>query len=251
MATTSGLTHRSNEEHARGRHRPNKKINHQVNYKNAKFRPVLLVRQLEKCCDNFSCLDCRKAKIKAMKLKQVKAITISPLHSKQTGSETLRWPPLANWNSNSEPSDHLYRNHSCHFLFTGRTVIMNGRKEFSPEHMDGPVIEKTFDRFQDKDGNIYAFISGESTSASELEELNYCGTASDNNLPIEPPKKRLRTVLKEEREVRAKLAEEKDKLLEEKDKLAEVLKDKRKLEICHVFNWTTPEIKENEDHTWS
>ena len=143
-----------------------------------------------------------------MKLKQEKAFTISPLHYKQTGSETLRWPPLANWS----------------------------------EHMDGPVIEKTFDRFQDKDGNIYAFISGESTSASELEELNYCGTASDNNLPIEPPKKRLRTVLKEEREERAKLAEEKDKLLEEKDKLAEVLKDKRKLEICHVFNWTTPEI---------
>ena len=211
MSSLSDLAHRSNDDHARGRHNPKKKINHKVNYKNAVFRSVTLFRKFEKCCNDFSCEDCKKAKRDAMKLKQVKAISISPLHYEQTGTKTLQWPPLPLIyldHTGTQP-DEPYQTGSCHFLFTGMEKIIDGRKRFVPEHMDGPVIDKKDDKFEDQMGNVYDFISGSSASASEMEEMKYYGTATDNNLFVGPPRKKIRTALKETKEEKAKLEKEK------------------------------------------
>ena len=215
MAYSSPLAHHSNDNHARGIHDQDKEINHIVNYEKAKFRAVTLVRKFQKCCNNFSCEDCKKAKRKSMKPQQVKTITISPLSYQQTGTKTLRWPPLNNFNPNSESSlDTAYRQGVCHFLVTGKEINIAGRKRFSPEHVDGPVIEERNDTFKDKAGNVWAFIPGESSSASEIEVMEYDGTASDNNLPVELPRKHLSTVLKEEREEKAKMKDEKAKTVQ-------------------------------------
>ena len=224
MRSLSDLAHHSNDHHARGRHSPNKEINHKVNYKNAKFRPVQLVRKFKKCCLDFSCEGCEKIKRKEMKLCQVKAISISPLHYKQTGTVTLRWPPPNNLESNSVSlPDSAYRQGVCHFLVTGKETNIAERKGFSPEHVDGPVIDKsndTFenDTFEDKDGNVWAFIPGESTSASEMEKMAYYGTASDNALSNEPQKRSVRRALKETKEEKAKLEEEMRIMKEEREK---------------------------------
>jgi hypothetical protein len=224
MRSLSDLAHHSNDHHARGRHSPNKEINHKVNYKNAKFRPVQLVRKFKKCCLDFSCEGCEKIKRKEMKLCQVKAISISPLHYKQTGTVTLRWPPPNNLESNSVSlPDSAYRQGVCHFLVTGKETNIAERKGFSPEHVDGPVIDKsndTFenDTFEDKDGNVWAFIPGESTSASEMEKMAYYGTASDNALSNEPQKRSVRRALKETKEGKAKLEEEMRIMKEEREK---------------------------------
>ena len=224
MASSSHLAHRSNDNHARGIHDQDKEINHVVNYKKAKFRPVALMHKFQKCCTNFSCEDCKKAKRKSMKPQQVKVITISKLFYKQTGTKTLRWPPLNNSDPNSGSSpDAAYRKGACHFLVTGKEISNEGRKMFSPEHVDGPVIETRNDTFKDKAGNVWAFIPGESSSASEIEKMECDGTASDNNLPVEPPKKHLSMLLKEEREEKAKLEDEKAKMQVEKAKTVQFL----------------------------
>ena len=231
MAFQSHLAHHSNNNHARGIHDQDKEINHIVNYSKAKFRSVTLVHKFQKCCNNFSCEECKKANRKSMKPQQVKAITISPLSYKQTGKNTLRWPPLNNFGPNSGyPPDAAYRQGVCHFLVTGKEVNIAGRKRFSPEHVDGPVIEKRNDTFKDKAGNVWAFIRGESSSASENEIMEYDGTASDNNLPVELPRKHLSTVLKEEREEKAKLEKEKAKLQVEKANTVQFLSHKLKVD---------------------
>ena len=220
MAYSSQLAHRSNNNHARGIHDQDKEINHIVNYEKAKFRTVTLVRKFQKCCDDFSCEDCKKAKRKSMKPQQVKAITISQLSYQQTGTKTLRWPPLKNFDPNSgSPPNAAYQKGTCHFLFTGKEIIFEGRKMFSPEHVDGPVIEKSNETFEDRDGNVYDFIRGESTSSSEMEVMEYYGTASDNNLPLEPPKRSVRMALKETKKEKEKLEEEKANMEEEKAKM--------------------------------
>ena len=232
MGSLSGLAHRSNDHHARGRHSPNKEINHKVNYKNAVFRPVHLVRKFKKCCLNFSCEGCEKTKHKDMRIHQVKAISTSPLHYEQTGTETLRWPPLSNLESNSLP-DSAYRQGVCHFLFDGKEGILRGRKKFLPEHMDGPVIDKSNDTFEDKDGNVWAFIPGESTSASEMEKMAYYGTASDNALSDEPPKRSKRRAWKEMKEELRIIKEEREKeklYEEEKAKTVQFLSHKLKVD---------------------
>ena len=87
--------------------------------------------------------------------------------------------------------DEPYKTGSCHFLFTGMEKFIDGRKRFLPEHMDGPVIDKRDDKFEDQMGNVYVhFISGSSASASEMEEMTYYGTATDNDLFVGPPKKK-------------------------------------------------------------
>ena len=231
IAYSSSLAHHSNDNHARGIHDQDKEINHIVNYEKAKFRAVTLVRKFQKCCNNFSCEDCKKAKRKSMKPQQVKTITISPLSYQQTGTKTLRWPPLNNFNPNSESSlDTAYRQGVCHFLVTGKEINIAGRKRFSPEHVDGPVIEERNDTFKDMAGNVWAFIPGESSSASEIEVMEYDGTASDNNLPVELPRKHLSTVLKEERLEKAKLEKEKTKMKDEKAKTVQFLSHKLKVD---------------------
>ena len=125
MAYSSPLAHRSNDHHARGIHNPDKSINHKVNLKNAVYKTVQLVRKFKKCCIDSSCEDCRKTKHKAMKLQQVKAITISPLHYEQTGAEILRWPPQ----KSGSHTDEAYRTGACHFLFTGNEKINEGKKD--------------------------------------------------------------------------------------------------------------------------
>ena len=220
MAYSSPLAHHSNDNHARGIHDQDKEINHLVNYEKAKFRTVTLVHPLKKCCNNDSCEDCKKPKRKAMKLQQVKAITISKLFYRQTGTKTLRWPPLNNFGSNSgSPPDAAYRQGTRHFLITGKEIIIEGKKMFSPEHVDGPVIEKRNETFEDRDGNVYDFIHGESTSSSEMEIMEYYGTASDNNLPLEPPKRSARMALKETKKEKEKLEKENAKMEEEKSKM--------------------------------
>ena len=103
MASSAHLAHQSNDHHARGIH-DDKKYNHKVNYKEVVFKAVTLFRKFEKCCNNFSCEDCKKTKRDAMKLQQVKAISISPLYYEQTGTKTLRWPPQNNFDPNSGSS---------------------------------------------------------------------------------------------------------------------------------------------------
>ena len=148
MASSAHLAHQSNDHHARGIH-DDKKYNHKVNLKKAAFKPVYLLRKFKKCCEKFSCEDCKKAKRDAMKLKQVKAISISPLHYKQTGKKILQWPPLPDLDPTGTQPDEPYKTGSCHFLFTGMEEIIDGRKMFVPEHMDGPVIDKRDDKFED------------------------------------------------------------------------------------------------------
>ena len=88
------LAHKCNNHHSRGIHGRNKQFNHKVNLEKARFRPVQLVRKYIKCCLHSSCEDCKKTKRDAMKLQQVKAVSISPLNYEQTGREILQWPPL-------------------------------------------------------------------------------------------------------------------------------------------------------------
>ena len=160
-----------------------------------------------------------------MKPQQVKAITISRLSYQQTGTKTLRWPPLNNFDPNSgSPPNTAYQKGTCHFLFTGKEIIFEGRKMFSPEHVDGHVIEKSNETFEDRDGNVYDFIRGESTSSSEMEVMEYYGTASDNNLSLEPPKRSVRMALKETKKEKEKLEEEIRALKDSKLQLRKMLK---------------------------
>ena len=117
----------------------------------------------------------------------------------------MQWPPLPDLDPTGTQPDDPNKKGSCHFLFTGREEIIEGTKKFVPEHMDGPLINKRNNKFQDQKGNIYAFIDADSTSASEMERMEYCGSASDNNLPVGPPLKSTRQILKEERQENAKL----------------------------------------------
>ena len=191
-----------------------KEINHKVNYKNAVFRPVQLVSKFEKCCDDISCEGCEETKHKKMKIRQVKAISSSPLHYEQTGRETLKWPPH---NSVSLP-DSAYKTGVSHFLFDGKEVVLRGRKKFVPEHMDGPVIEKSNDTFEDKDGNVWAFIPGESTSVSEMEEAKMKAEMAKTETALEKEREEKAKLARKKAMIRLKQEREKEKTIFEEEK---------------------------------